>query len=93
MKNKVILTITSIFTWIMTIIPATMLISECIDSYINGTYHGFNSEGLIFGIQAFLDTFCLYIFLYFPLVILWLIIFIATVVITTVTIINFCKHE
>lgn len=93
MKKKIIITITTILIWIVVIIPAMLLLNECIDSYFNGTYHGFAGEELLYGIPAFLDTLGFYVLFFFPVSILWFIIFMIAIALTVVTIIVYCRKN
>lgn len=63
--------ILSVLTWSAVIIPAVMLLKECIYSFINGTTRGFNSDQMLYGFSAFTDTFMFYFCFFFPLFFLW----------------------
>lgn len=93
MRKKIILIITTILSWVIVIIPAILLLNQCINSYINGTTHGFNSEEYLYGIPAFFDTFSAIVLFLSPLVILWFILFIFAIIITIVTIMCYRENK
>lgn len=90
MKRKILL-ICTIILWIILIIPAVLLFGECLSNSINGTYHGFTGEELIYGIPAFFDTLFFYFTFFIPLFIIWFLGFTAAITITIITIVLYCR--
>ncbi len=94
MKNKVVLTIITILAWVLTIIPILFVVKECMNSYINGTTHGFHGTDLFYGLPAFLDTLGEITLLIFPLLfLLWCIVFIIAIILTIFSIISIKKYK
>lgn len=85
-KKKRMLTVFTVLAWLTVIIPLLMLFRECLDSFLFGTYHGFNTDEYIYGMSAAADTFLLFLWIFFPLFILWGIMLIVAVVMTVVVI-------
>ena len=90
MKRRILL-ISTIILWIVVMIPAILLLGECLSNSINGTYHGFTGEELLYGIPAFFDTLFFYFTFFIPLFILWFFIFTVAVSLTITTIVMYCR--
>lgn len=71
MKMKNSFTTLAIAVWSAVIVPALLLINECIYSAVNGTTHGFNGDEMLYGLSAFIDTFTFYLCFFFPLFFVW----------------------
>ena len=90
-KNFVILI--DIILWTIITIPLVALLFECVDGFINGVYPGFNVDKKIYGIYAFCHKFMMYMWIFFPFVLIWCILFPITVVFTIYIIIKFEKRH
>lgn len=82
MNKKLIFLIFTIIMWILVIIPAIFIFSECMYSYENGINIALEGTELVYGISAFASALSLYIAFGFPLFIMWILLFIATIIIT-----------
>lgn len=80
--NTDAITCLAVFSWITVIIPAVLLLRECMYSFIHGTTHGFNSNEILYGFGAFADTFMFYLCFFLPLFILWCGLFVLSVSLT-----------
>ncbi len=43
--------------WFVTLVPLVVLMAECVRAFVNGTTHGLQSDVVLYGIPAFVDTF------------------------------------
>lgn len=75
----------------LVMIPAVLLIKECVYSAVHGTIHGFNGEEMLYGFSAFIDTFTFYLCFFFPLFFLWGCLLIAAVSLTIAAVVVFKK--
>lgn len=85
-EKKKMLTVFTVLAWLTVIIPALMLFKECLDSFLFGTYHGFNTGVYLYGMPAAVDTFLVFLWVFFPFFILWGTMLIVAVVMTAVNI-------
>ncbi|MBO4636083.1 MAG: hypothetical protein J5685_02945 [Clostridiales bacterium] len=99
MKKKVIITADIVFI-VATLIPVIFLLAECFTSALNGVipsggYYPPDMNEKIYGIEAFVNTFGVYMVWFFPLVILWGLLLLFTACFTAFTFIfaNSKKHS
>lgn len=79
MKAKKILVL---ILWILVILLPIQILIDGIKAYITGTYHGFNAENKIYGIQAFLDVVVGDILFGFIFVVIWFCLLLLTIYLT-----------
>lgn len=68
--------------WILVILPPIQILIDGIKAYFTGTYHGFNADEKIYGIQAFTDVIVGDILFGFIFVIVWFFLFLLTIYFT-----------
>lgn len=93
MKGKVIFTILTVLSWIAVMIPAVNVLKECMDSFINGTVHGFHGEEVFYGFPAFMDTFLMLAAFLLPFFILWGVMLVVAIILTIITIILYVRKS
>ena len=93
MNKKIIFVIFTIIMWILVIIPTILMFSKCMYSYENGINIALEGTKMVYGISAFKSTLSLYIAFGFPLVIIWIIIFIATIIMTIFMMIKYKNQK
>ena len=91
MKKKVFITI-DVLLILATLIPAGMYLWQCIDAAINGVIPWGGGYGLdygekIYGLPAFVNTFCVMFVFLLVLVILWAMLALGTIIFTVITVI------
>ncbi|WP_026659793.1 hypothetical protein [Butyrivibrio sp. AC2005] len=89
--KKTYLVLANMVLWVMTMSPPVYVLRECINSYINGTYHGFNGEEKIYGMEAFVDTFFFFIAFFFVVFIVWILLLLLSTTTTVITVRNWNK--
>ncbi len=89
MNKKIIFVIITIIMWVLVIIPTILIFNKCMYSYENGTNIALQGTQMVYGISAFKSTLFLYIAFGFPLVIIWIILFIVTIIMTIFIIIKY----
>lgn len=90
-RNKFL--INAIVIWILVVILMILPIKESIDNYQHGMETALHGGNIIYGMEAFLFTLSLYICFYFPVFLLWLVLFIEAIVVTITTIVKYKKHS
>ncbi len=93
MNKKIIFVIFTIIMWILVIIPTILIFNKCMYSYENGINIALEGTKMVYGISAFKSTLSLYIAFGFPLVIIWIIIFIATIIMTIFMMIKYKNQK
>ena len=83
--------ITTIILWIIVILLMINPVKESIYSYQNGVNVALEGIEMIYGIEAISFILSLYTAFYFPLFIIWVLLLIATILLTIVTIIKYKK--
>lgn len=79
--------------WILVIIPVIWMFSKCMYSYENGINIALEGTEVVYGISAFTSTLSFYIAFGFPLFIIWVILFIVTIIMTIFKMIKYKKQE
>mgnify|MGYP006900639624 CR=1 FL=1 len=82
MNKKIKLLIVTIVMWIAVIIPFTVISIKCIECYKNGINVALEGTKMVFGMSAIWEKLKMYLAFYFPLFVIWGLLFIITVVIT-----------
>ncbi|SDB69375.1 hypothetical protein [Butyrivibrio sp. INlla16] len=84
--KRTYLVFTSTALWTIAAIPVIYVLRECMNSYVNGTIHGFNSDVVIYGIEAFADTLLFFLAFFVVIDVLWAIVVVLAIVTTVTTI-------
>ncbi len=71
-----------IFLWLLVLILPVRVLIDGVKAYINGTYHGFNADEKIYGLQAFVDAIVGDIAFGFIFFIIWIFIFVCAIYFT-----------
>lgn len=93
MNKKIIFLIVTVIMWILVIIPTILIFSKCMYSYESGTDIALEGTQMIYGISAFKSTLSLYIAFCFPLVIIWIILFMTTIIMTIFIMIKYKNQK
>ena len=81
MKKKIMIFI-QIILWIIALIPVIYVMKECIYAFFYGTYHGFNPNGKIYGVAAFVDLLMTIIAFQLLLFLIWFLWLVGTILFT-----------
>lgn len=83
--------IITIILWTIVVLLMMIPIKESIYSYQNGANVALEGIEMVYGIEAISFILFLYIALYFPLFIIWILLLFASILLTIVTIIKYKK--
>lgn len=86
MKKRRKLVIVTIIMLIVVIIPFAEISIKSIECYKDGVNIALEGTKMIFGMEAVRETLTMYIVFYFPLFVIWIMLFIAAVIITVLNI-------
>lgn len=80
MKKRTKLLISMIIIWIVVIIPSVILAIKCIKYYIEGINVAWEGIQMVYGMDAVWEATIMYIVFYFPLFVMWIILFVVAIV-------------
>ena len=93
MNSKKKCLIITIILWTLTILLMIIPVKDCIYNYQNGVNSALEGVDMIYGKEAISYTLSFFIAFFFPVFIIWILILLASIILTTVTIIRYKKKK